>query len=492
MDGLKLIRKQDIQDTNIVSVTTEVVNARTSVKQTYPTLKARLDAIDTNANNYILKTGDTMTGNLNFDNVNVGLSHAGRVFLRGVNNSTVLSSNTGGQIYLRPNGNNDTNNQVAINNNGQVTAPLFNGNLNGNSTSATKLQTPKKINGTDFDGTKEIVTEKWGTVREIKIGNITKQVDGSQNINFTLQDIGASDINHNHDNRYLKLTGGTLTGDVNTNSSINFTTANTSGIRYNNNLIIRNNGTSTVLSSINNTIYLRPQGDTNATNQVTIATNGDVTANRFVGNLQGNSATTTRLQTGRRINGVLFDGTGDINIGINPANVNLNGYVKPNTGGAISPNDSLNQAFGKLEFGLDGKANSNHTHNYAGSNTAGGVANSSHKLETARAITLAGAITGTANFDGTTGITINTTLANPLKNRLQRLRRRVVINSTTNNVAIGIGGYNPNNDVLNVYLSGVRLEPVDEYNATQTTVTLVGNRQFINGDVVTFEVVQLA
>lgn len=477
----------------------------------------------------------------------------------------------------------------------------------------------------------------------------------------TPAEIGAATSAHTHS--YLPLTGGTMTGDVNTNSSINFT-ANNTGIKHNNNVIISNNGTSTIIGSINNSIFLRPQGYTTTTNQVTIATNGDVTANRFVGNLQGNSATTTRLQTGRRINGVLFDGTGDINIGINPANVNLNGYVKPNTGGAISPNDSFNQAFGKLEVNLDGKANTNHTHTsnnvtaltgyvkgtagtaltvndslntalskievrldgkantnhthtsnnitgmtgYAKPNATSaivagdslnvaigklefgldGKANTNHlhdnrylqltggtltgnvntnssinftnpntgcirvnnnlvlrnngtstvlssinntmyfrpqgdsiatnqatldtngnftankfvgnlqgnaatatRLQNARTIQLTGAVTGQANFDGSANIQINTTLATQQKGRLVRLTSRVVVNTTTKTVNIGIGAFNVNNDVLNVYLSGVRLEPTVDYTNTQSQITLTGTNNFVNGDVVSFEVIQM-
>ena len=211
--------------------------------------------------------------------------------------------------------------------------------------------------------------------------------------------------NGNHTHPYLPLTGGTLTGDVNTNSSINFTTNNT-GIKHNNNVIISNNGTSTIIGSINNSIFLRPQGYTTTTNQVTIATNGDVTANRFVGNLQGNAATATRLQN-------------------------------------------------------------------------------------ARTIQLTGAITGQANFDGSANIQINTTLANPPKSRLVRLRNRVAVNTTTKTVNIGIGAFNVNNDVLNVYLSGVRLEPTVDYTNTATQVTLTGTNNFVNGDVVSFEVIQM-
>lgn len=53
-----------------------------------------------------------------------------------------------------------------------------------------------------------------------------------------------------------------------------------------------------------------------------------------------------------------------------------------------------------VQTALNGKANSAHTHNYAGSSTAGGSANSAVKLDTARKI-------NGINFDGSGDITIN-------------------------------------------------------------------------------------
>lgn len=49
-----------------------------------------------------------------------------------------------------------------------------------------------------------------------------------------------------------------------------------------------------------------------------------------------------------------------------------------------------------------------HTHNYAGSSSAGGAATSAEKLTAARAITLSGAVSGTANFDGSGDANIQT------------------------------------------------------------------------------------
>lgn len=56
-----------------------------------------------------------------------------------------------------------------------------------------------------------------------------------------------------------------------------------------------------------------------------------------------------------------------------------------------------------------GAASEDHTHNYAGSSSPGGAATSANKLATARTITLAGAVNGSATFDGSENITITTT-----------------------------------------------------------------------------------
>ncbi len=62
-----------------------------------------------------------------------------------------------------------------------------------------------------------------------------------------------------------------------------------------------------------------------------------------------------------------------------------------------------------VKAALDGKSDSDHTHNYAGSSSPGGAATSANKLTTARTITLTGAVNGSAEFDGSKNITITTT-----------------------------------------------------------------------------------
>lgn len=65
-----------------------------------------------------------------------------------------------------------------------------------------------------------------------------------------------------------------------------------------------------------------------------------------------------------------------------------------------------------IKAALDGKAASNHTHNYAGSSSAGGAANSAVKLQTVRTISLTGNVTGSASFDGSANASITATIAN--------------------------------------------------------------------------------
>ncbi|MGL5538785.1 MAG: tail fiber protein [Aeromonas veronii] len=60
-----------------------------------------------------------------------------------------------------------------------------------NAVSATKLATPRQINGTNFDGTANITTALWGTSRTLTIGNSAKSVNGSVNVSWSLAEIGA-------------------------------------------------------------------------------------------------------------------------------------------------------------------------------------------------------------------------------------------------------------------------------------------------------------
>lgn len=74
---------------------------------------------------------------------------------------------------------------------------------------ADQLMTARNINGTPFNGTADITTANWGTARNITIGNTGRPVDGSSDVTWSLDDIGAATASHNHDGRYVYNYGGT-------------------------------------------------------------------------------------------------------------------------------------------------------------------------------------------------------------------------------------------------------------------------------------------
>lgn len=71
------------------------------------------------------------------------------------------------------------------------------GNITGNITTATRLQTTRSINGTNFDGTVNITTLRWGTARTITVGNTGKSIDGSATVTWSISEIGALAVGNN-------------------------------------------------------------------------------------------------------------------------------------------------------------------------------------------------------------------------------------------------------------------------------------------------------
>ena len=69
-----------------------------------------------------------------------------------------------------------------------------------------------------------------------------------------------------------------------------------------------------------------------------------------------------------------------------------------------------------LQTALDGKSATTHTHNYAGSSSVGGAANSANKLAIARTITLSGDASGSVSFDGSDNVTLPVTVADDSHN----------------------------------------------------------------------------
>ncbi|HGM7335061.1 TPA: phage tail protein [Stenotrophomonas maltophilia] len=108
-----------------------------------------------------------------------------------------LFDTTGGKQFRLTN----TSNSRVISFNptsGLVEAPEFRGMLNGNAVSASKLATPRTINGTAFDGSANIVTTSWGAYRKVTIGSTAKTLNGGADFSWSLAEIGAASLTHQH------------------------------------------------------------------------------------------------------------------------------------------------------------------------------------------------------------------------------------------------------------------------------------------------------
>ena len=76
----------------------------------------------------------------------------------------------------------------------------------------TVSEVPLKLNKTET----AVAANKLATARSFTIGSSNKLVDGSQNVNWSLSEIGAAPASHTHD--YLPLSGGTVSGPITASS----------------------------------------------------------------------------------------------------------------------------------------------------------------------------------------------------------------------------------------------------------------------------------
>ena len=229
----------------------------------------------------------------------------------------------------------------------------------GTAAKATILATTRTINGTNFNGSGNITTANWGTARNLQIGNSSKSVNGSGNVSWTLSEIGA-----------VAKTGDTMTGPLKINGAASTLPLQVRGVV----------GSLADGSAVDD-LYLQY-----GTNKKIILGNAggyEISADgsSYTGKAAkaGNADTATKLATGRSITignqAQTFDGSANISFSV--ASI--------------------------------GAAASSHTHNYAGSSSAGGAANS---VKTNLIIKLNGGSTEGTNlftFNGSTAKTVNIT-----------------------------------------------------------------------------------
>lgn len=180
---------------------------------------------------------------------------------------------------------------------------------------------------------------------KITIGNQTKtSTTLSPEVAFDLASIGAAAADHNHDNRYLKLSGGTMTGTITLlgnqyadsySGALNANNSNIYGVNsiYTANLAdtsaegIHFYRTSTTVDSLwikNGVIYFTPNRTLGKTGidytiihsgnytDYTVKKDGTGATGNWNININKNAATATKLQTPRSLWGNSFDGSSDI------------------------------------------------------------------------------------------------------------------------------------------------------------------------------------
>lgn len=205
-----------------------VLKSNSGLSGTYKTeVKSGNNILEiTSTDAYINNKGLTYNGNVVY--------HAGnKPTANEINAASILHTHTGTQVALTGYAKPTTTSAIATTDNVNVAIGKLEKALDGKqatgsyaaanhnhdsaylgktatAAAATKLVTARTINGTNFDGSANITTSKWGAARSITIGNTTKTVDGSGNVSWTLAEIGATGGSGN----YLPLSGGTLTGDL--------------------------------------------------------------------------------------------------------------------------------------------------------------------------------------------------------------------------------------------------------------------------------------
>lgn len=183
--------------------------------------------------------------------------------------------------------------------------------VTGNAATATKLATARSINGTNFDGSGNIITATWGTARNVTIGSTKKSVNGGADVSWSLSEIGAAAASHSHS--YLPLSGGTMSGTAmitwpdsgnwgNSNKNVTFPV-----IRGGLSWIGQSDGIqlyAVETSNDNLELYLKFTDDNSNglsvrnkdnTQTARISATGEITASKFIGNLAGTASSASAV-----------------------------------------------------------------------------------------------------------------------------------------------------------------------------------------------------
>lgn len=269
----------------------------------------------------------------------------------------------------------------------------------GNAGSATKLQTARKINGVDFDGTKDITIDAGGSGGHTILNSSGTAMTQRSKLRFnnaTVTDDAHNDVTiitpSGTSGNYLPLSGGALTGNV-TPTTDSTLSLGTSDLKFNTmyadifyGALSGNASTASIATKANILTTARTingtsfNGSANITTAnwgtarnigivnsdgtgtaVTTSVNGSANVNlklpaTIKATLTGNASTATTLANARTINGTSFNGSANITT----ANWGTARTITiGNTGKSV--NGSANITWSLSEIGA---AASSHTHSY--------------------------------------------------------------------------------------------------------------------------------
>ena len=312
------------------------------------------------------------------------------------NASTATTLATARNFYVADNDATNTGPATSFNGSANATIKLpatIKASLSGNASTATKLAASKTINGTAFDGSSNITTSSWGTARTITIGSTGKSVSGSENVTWSLSEIGAAASGHTHNYAGSSSAGGSAT------SAVKLATARTitiSGLL---------SGSASFDGSSNITITTanaKPakSGDWWSGGVATINTDGVMEVGKYL-DFHNTDASTNDFDV----------------------------RLQATTNGPITI--SLPSAEGTLARTSDNVA-------------------SATKLKDARTITIGGVVSGSASFDGSANITITTSA-----NDITTISKSLTV--TTDWMDTGIAGTNLSTGTyaIQMYVNGV-------------------------------------
>ena len=221
----------------------------------------------------------------------------------GTANITTSYWGTARNIYIQDATAAHTGAAVSVNGSANVYLKLpstITATLSGNASSATKLATARTINGTNFDGTANITTVKWGTARNIYIRDASSAHTGAA----VSVDGSATE--------YLMLPStitATLVGNADTATELQ-TPRTINGTYF--------SGVSNITTSywgVSRNIYI--QDATEAHTGAAVSVNGSANVNlklpsTITATLVGNASSATKLATARTLWGRSFDGTANV------------------------------------------------------------------------------------------------------------------------------------------------------------------------------------